>query len=440
MAPRPDMIPLPEVAAEAHETVVGIHRRLTEVSIHVPVRLWDGTTLGPEEPTFRLVLTHPWSLRALALSGTDRAAGESFVRRDVEIEGSLVDALHAIGRVREDLTSGMLRLALARDLLKLPRPPSDRDESLRAARLRGRRHSRDRDGAAVRFHYDLSDDVYGRFLDEQMVYSCAVFAEGDHDDPAEHPEELETAQRRKLDLVCRKLRLQPGDHLLDVGCGWGSLVLHAAQRYDVRATGITLSESQHVRANERIREAGLEDQVEVLLEDYRDIEGTYDAVASVGMFEHVGTNRMQGYFDRMYELTADGGRFLNHAITTGRRGEIRDLGKDKGSFIGTYVFPDGALAPTATAVEMAEASGFEVVDVEQLRPHYALTLRHWLHRFESRLGEIEREVGDEVARTWRLYLAGSVVGFESRDLGVVQTLCSKDAVLPRGRAWMSPEP
>jgi cyclopropane-fatty-acyl-phospholipid synthase len=291
----------------------------------------------------------------------------------------------------------------------------------------------------VRLHYDIGNDFYRTFLDEQLVYSCAYFHPDDPEEPGADPSALDRAQVRKLDLVCRKLRLRPGERFLDIGCGWGSLVLHAARHYGVRAVGITLAHEQATLARERVAAAGMSKQVDIRLVDYRELGGTFDAVASVGMFEHVGPNRFETYFRTAWERTAQGGRFLNHAITSGERNEVRDLAADPGNFVGAYVFPDGALAPAHVAVRLVEQTGFELLDVQQLRPHYARTLRHWVHNLQRNAQEARRLAGERTYRTWLAYMSGSVVGFETNDLGVVQVLGVKgDAALPLGRGWMEP--
>jgi cyclopropane-fatty-acyl-phospholipid synthase len=329
------------------------------------------------------------------------------------------------------------RASLLWDVLMLS-PPPDLGAGPRA-RLHGVVHSRDRDARAVSFHYDVGNDFYRLFLDAELVYSCGYFHPDDPSNPAEGPAALDRAQVRKLELVCRKLRLRPGNRLLDIGCGWGSLVLHAARQHGVHATGITLSEEQAALAGERVRRAGLGERVEIRVEDYRDVAGSFDAVASIGMFEHVGERRFGAYFGHVRQLLRPGGRFLNHAITTGRRSTITDLAADDGSFVGSYVFPDGCLAPAHIAVEHVERAGFELIDVQQLRPHYARTLRHWLHNLEANAGEARAVVGETIYRIWRAYMAGSVVGFETGDLGVVQILGTAGrGDLPLGRAWMEP--
>lgn len=419
--------------------LMSIHRRLARSGHDLPVRAWDGTELGPADRGYRLVLNRPSALREMLVPPTDLQVGEAYLADAFEIEGSMVEAIRAVARLREGLTAWDMT-ALSAHVLQLPGSRIDADGQ--RVRLRGRRHSKARDRAAVRHHYDVDVDFYRLFLDEELVYSCAYFLEDDEDlsaPPDPMGSALETAQARKLEVICRKLGLQPGMRLLDIGCGWGSLVLHAARHHGVGAVGITLSPRQAEVADKRIAEADLGDRVEVRVEDYRDVTGQFDAVASVGMVEHVGTDRLATYFARAHELTAPGGRFLNHGITTGRRREPRDLSRGRGAgFVGRYVFPDGALVPASTAVTHMEDAGFELLDVEQLRPNYARTLQHWTARLEHRRGEAVAVAGEETFRIWRAYMAGSVVGFESGDLGIVQTLGQRGGTPPVGRPWGAP--
>lgn len=276
----------------------------------------------------------------------------------------------------------------------------------------GRRHSKARDRRAVTYHYDVPGEFYALWLDQRMVYSCAYFATPDED--------LDAAQERKLDLICRKLRLRRGEKLLDIGCGWGRLIIHAARRYGVEALGITLSEPQAELANERIRRAGLEDRCRVEVRDYREIEdwGAYDKLVSVGMFKHVGEARLAVYFSRAYRLLRPGGVFLNHGIsrnpgTPERRGP---------TFISRHVFPDGELVPIGTTLSAAEGRGFEVRDVESPREHYVLTLGHWVRRLEDNAEEARRIVDETTYRVWRLYMSGSAHGFRTGRINVYQAL------------------
>jgi cyclopropane-fatty-acyl-phospholipid synthase len=285
--------------------------------------------------------------------------------------------------------------------------------------MRGSLHSPARDRHAIQHHYDIGNGFYSLFLDPAHVYSCAYFLDGD--------ESLAVAQRRKLDLVCRKLGLQQGDRFLDVGCGWGALVVHAAERYGVHATGVTLSSEQAEYARKLVKERGLDDQVEILEADYRELRGQFDAVASIGMFEHVGKAQLGTYFGVLADLLEPGGALLNHGIST----RDRLPGSRKASFVRTYVFPDGELLPIDTVLGAAEGAGFEMRDSESLRTHYGLTLRHWVANLEAHRAEAVDLVGELTYRIWRLYMAGSAVAFESGAISVYQMLLAKP-----DRPWM----
>jgi len=312
----------------------------------------------------------------------------------------------------------------------------------RAARVLqrfGRQHSRRRDRRAVQFHYDLGNDFFALFLDRRMVYSCAYFeSEGD---------DLDDAQLAKLDYVCRKLRLRPGERFLDVGCGWGSLVMHAAERYGVEAVGITLSEKQAALARERIAAAGLTGTCRVELRDYRTLgrDAPFDKAASIGMVEHVGSRKLPAYFAAVLRALRPGGLFLNHGIVTigGARPKsvltrIMDRVWRRNEFIERYVFPDGVLVPSAAVVESAESAGFELRDVESLREHYTRTLRHWIRRLEQQHDRAVELVGEFTYRVWRLYMSGSAYAFDTGRIGIIQTLLAKQGPggtvsLPRTR-------
>ncbi len=420
---------------EAAEAVVALQQRFAAAGIELPLRLWDGRSVGPDDAGFRLVLHEPWSLRALLVPPTDLQVGETYLRDAVDVEGSMVAAVEGLVRLRDGLT-GAGRRALASLLLRLPRPPR-RERDGRVV-LRGRRHTQRRDAAAVQHHYDAGDELYRRFLDRDLVYSCAYFADADRDAPVTDPTVLDRAQQRKLELVCRKLHLHPGERLLDVGCGWGSLALHAARHHGVAVLGVTLSENQAATARARVAEAGLTDRVSIELCDYRDVTDRFDAIASIGMVEHVGAVQLDRYFAHLHDRLEDGGRLLNHGITTGQRDVVRDLSRDRDSFIARYVFPDGALVPAHRMVQHVERAGFELRDVEQLRPHYARTLRHWVANLEAAYDEVRDAVGERTARVWRAYLAGSAIGFERADLGVIQILATRGgAEVPLDRAHLA---
>jgi cyclopropane-fatty-acyl-phospholipid synthase len=285
----------------------------------------------------------------------------------------------------------------------------------------------ERDREAVRYHYNVSNDFFRLFLGPTMVYSCAYFEREDAT--------LDEAQTAKLDLVCRKLRLRPGERFLDIGCGWGSLVMHAARHYGVQATGITLSEKQAELAQRRIKEAGLEDRARVEIADYRELRGSFDKIASVGMVEHVGAAKLPAYFASAHRILAPGGVFLNHGITA--VGETTS--PRRRTFIAKYVFPDGELVPIERMLAEAERAGFETRDVEDLREHYARTLRHWVRNLESRRDEALRHVSEETFRVWRLYMSGSAGSFAAGRIRIYQSLLSKplpngDSRLPLTRA------
>lgn len=416
--------------ATAREHVLALHRLLSRRGgVDLPIRLWDGEDVGIGP--FRLVLRHPWSLRAMMIPMTDLNAGEAYLRDDIDIKGDMIAALHAIARLRQRIT-WRDRLNAGHHLLALPKPPETLTSAGRIGSLLGHSHSRQRDEAAVRFHYDLGNDFFAQYLDDDWVYSCAYF-----DDPQM---QLEIAQRRKLDTVARKLALEPGQRVLDVGCGWGSFVLHAAQRFGVEAVGVTLSTRQASLARERVAAAGLQDRVEIRLTDYRDVSDAFDAIASVGMVEHVGARNLPAYFSHLSDLLVDGGRLLNHGITTGRRMAVRDLAPDnRESFVANYVFPDGSLSPAWQTVRDVEMAGLELIDVQQLRRHYALTLREWVRRLEAKHDAAVAVASESAYRTWRAYMSASVVGFETNDLGVVQVLAVKGSdALPLDRSYMAP--
>jgi len=381
------------------------------------VRLWDGSTLEeePGEPRrFTMVLKHPGALRALFRSPSELSLGEAYLYDDFDIEGDIGSAFALADHLVHEQRGMAERLRFARQLLALP--SQDRTRAVRPAnRLSGLRHSRSRDRLAVTYHYDMSNAFYSLWLDDRMIYSCAYFASPGED--------LDAAQERKLDYICRKLRLRSGERLLDIGCGWGGLVLHAALRYGVEALGITLSRPQAELANERIRRASVAGRCRVEVSDYRDVDGSeiFDKLVSVGMFEHVGESRLAEYFGRAFRLLRPGGVFLNHGIA--RNPAFPPVPGP--SFTDHYVFPDGELVPLSASLRAAEAKGFEVRDVENLREHYVLTLRHWVQRLEARREEACRAVGEMAYRLWRVYMAGAAHKFRMCRNSVYQVLLVK---------------
>ncbi len=341
--------------------------------------------------------------------------GEAFVDGRIEVHGDMLDVL-----------------AMAEKLASAGGAPV----SARVAAAFGK-HSPKQDRAAIGYHYDVGNDFYRLWLDERMIYSCAYFPNGN--------ETIEAAQLAKLDHICRKLRLTAGERLLDIGCGWGGLVIHAAQRYGVRATGITLSESQHALARERVAQLGLSDRVDILLLDYREVvdrfgAGAFDKISSIGMFEHVGIRNLPQYFDVAKRALRERGLFLNHGITASDI-ENRPIGSGVGDFIAKYVFPHGELPHLHVAVREMSAQGFEVFDVESLRPHYAKTLEFWSRRLEARLGEAAQMIDARRLRIWRVYLAGCAHGFAQGWMNIYQLLASKQTdagltELPLSRRWI----
>jgi len=379
------------------------------------VRLWDGTTweAEPGQPArFTLVLQHPGALRMMFLPPNELTLGEAYIYNDFDIEGDI----HAIYPLADHFIQGpwgkMEQMRYGKRLLSLPK--SSHTASL-AANLRGTRHSKDRDRQAIIYHYNRSNDFYALWLDSRMVYSCAYFAAPGDD--------LDAAQERKLDYLCRKLRLRPEERLLDIGCGWGGLVIYAAQHYGVEAYGITLSQPQAELAQQRIQEAGLTGRCRVEVRDYREVNeaNAFDKIVSVGMFEHVGEALLPTYFQQAWHLLRPGGVFLNHGIASNATLPVQG----GPGFTSTYVFPDGELVPISTTLRAAEKSGFEVRDVESLREHYALTLRHWVNRLEEHAEEARRLTDDVTYRIWRLYMSGAEYGFQMNQSNIYQTLLAK---------------
>lgn len=392
-----------------------IYRQLTKLSASPPPRLrfWDGSELGPPDAPATLVLRHPGAFRSMLIPPNDLSAGEAYVFDDIDIRGDIFAMLEFAAGLDQSARS---RLSAIRALGMAFRLPDDVRRAPERSRFEGRAHSKRRDRETVRYHYDTGNEFFHTFLDERMVYSCAHFL-----DPAES---LDTAQERKLDLICRKLELSEGQRFLDVGCGWGGLVIHAAARYGVHATGVTLSPEQAQLARIRVKEMHLEDQVEILEQDYRDVTGEFDAIASVGMFEHVGGTQLATYFEKLRSLLAPGGQMLNHGITN----RNRDLKRRRSdSFVGRYVFPDGDLRPIEESIEIAERAGFELRDVEAMRMSYALTLRHWVRRLESNRNVAVEYSSERTYRVWRVYMAGSAIAFEQGAIGLYQLLLSDPA-------------
>lgn len=381
------------------------------------LRFWDGSEIGPGEegacPDV-IVLNDKRALTYAATRPDQLGIARAFVAGDLELDGSIERVMAAGARLygfdftlQDKLEAA--RLAAGLGAIKIPPPKPPESE----AKPKGRLHSLRRDSESIQHHYDVSNTFYRQILGPSMVYSCAYFASPD--------DTLEEAQERKLDVVCQKLRLEPGDRLLDIGCGWGSMAMHAAANYGVDVVGVTLSPAQAEMARQRIAEAGLEDRCEIRVQDYREVsDGPYDKICSIGMFEHTGSD-IDSYFTETARLGRPGGLALHHGICRQHSDE-----ESPNTFITHYVFPDGELHRVARVIAGLERSNQELRDVENLREHYALTLRHWVANLEADRAGAVAEVGAERERVWRLYMTASFLAFERGDIGVNQLL----AVIP----------
>jgi len=370
--------------------------------------LYRGRFAGPAG---EIVIARPLRLLLRLLTRGDIGFAESYMEGDWETP-DLPGLLDVLQLNEEHLGAGPKGLRWSRRLDRLTH------------RLRDNRPGMSRRNIAR--HYDLGNDFYRLWLDEGMVYSCAYFENGDED--------LATAQRKKLDHILTKIRLQPGQRLLDIGCGWGALVLRAAQHFGAHCVGVTLSRNQFEAATERVRAAGLADRIEIRLQDYRDVQGRFDRITSVGMFEHVGRRNLPMYFAHMRELLADDGLALNHGITS-TDADVGATALGGGAFIDRYVFPDGELPHLSLALEAMQRGGLEVLDVEGLRRHYVRTLQLWLERFEGCVPEIRALVGEERFRIWRVYLAGCAYAFEHDDVSIFQVVCRRAGQGAASLAW-----
>ncbi len=377
-----------------------VERRLRGQGLPLAVELWNGKTVHPPEPAkVKLRVRTPRALFSLAKPNMGKLAAQ-YVEQEIDLEGN------------------------SRDIIKLGEAlcnAADAIESRSGIDLKWWRHSRKADRRAISYHYDVSNDFYALWLDRRRVYSCAYFrTPGDS---------LDQAQEQKLDHICRKLLLQPEERFLDIGCGWGGLILWAAENYGVRATGITLSRNQHDYVQQAIRERGLEKRVEVRLMDYRDLPESlpFDKIASVGMFEHVGRKNLPLYFAKIFRLLRPGGLVMNHGITSTAL-DTEGLGSGISDFIDRYVFPDGELTHVAKVIEAMAQHKLECLDSECLRPHYARTLWHWVERLETQQAEARRLVGEDRFRIWQIYMAGSAHAFERGWLSLYQLLAAKPHV------------
>jgi len=398
----------------------------------IAIECYDGSRVGPIDPPATVRINSPAGVQRIVTGRANELAfARAYVAGEIDIEGDIFAVLELRERFDQPpLSLSVLRNAAAaigisnvRSLSRL-RPPDPPPEEVK---LHGRLHGKSRDAAAISAHYDVSNAFYELFLGPSMTYSCALF---EHEDDS-----LDRAQWSKYDLICRKLDLREGKRLLDIGCGWGGMVLHAARTYGVHAVGVTISREQFEYARKRIVDAGLSDRVEIRLEDYRDVhDGPYDAISSIGMFEHVGKRRLATYMSQAMRLLTPRGRFLNHAIT---RPLVSEPGIIPGGFVSRYVFPDGELLELGEIVTGMHEAGFEVRHSETLREHYDRTLRHWVANLEARWDEAVAEVGVARARIWRLYMAGSALAFAIDEIQVHQVLAVR---LDGGKSGMPLRP
>jgi cyclopropane-fatty-acyl-phospholipid synthase len=410
----------------------------TAAQLPLAVRWWDGSEVRYGDPAATIVVRSPHALRRLLYQPNELGLSRAFVAGEVDVEGdifSLLDPPPQAADLRRRV--GVRRaIALWRAAVRLnavgrpiPAPPEE-------ARLAGGLHSRRRDAQAISHHYDVGNDFYRLVLGQTLTYSCGFWPRAETT--------LDAAQDAKHDLICRKLGLRPGTRLLDVGCGWGSLAIHAARRYGVTALGVTLSHEQERLARERVAAAGVADRVEIRRQDYRALhDASFDAISSVGMFEHVGAAQTREYFERLRALLAPAGRLLNHAIS--RPSGKGDTAIRQKSFMARYVFPDGELLEVGAVVSAMQNAGLEVRDVESLREHYARTLRAWVANLEHRRDEAEQLVGDARTRIWLLYMAASAVAFERNRLSIHQVLAVRPGSdgasrMPATRDWLAPRP
>jgi len=403
---KPDR-PAAEVIAALLEAHAGLDLRL---------RAWDGSEAGPEKAPV-VVIRSARALQRIAWRPGELGLARAYISGDLDIEGDLTDGLRQVwGALRDTPKRGIARVptlraawaaAKAAAQLKILGPPPEPPSC--ELRVRGRLHSRARDQAVIAGHYDLTAAFYQLILDPSMAYSCAYWTKSG--------QTLADAQRAKLELICRKLGLEPGQRLLDMGCGWGSLTLHAATEHRVQVTGVTLSREQGCYVRQRARGLGLGDRAEVRIQDYRDpLEDRYDAVASVEMGEHVGAAQYPRFCAALHARLRPGGRLLIQQMSRGARAP------GGGPFIESYIAPDMDMRPVGDTVRLIENAGFEVIGVEAMRDHYVRTIRAWLDNFEQNLPAVEAILSAEQVRVWRLYLAGGALAFEEGRMGVDQIL------------------
>ena len=421
----------------ANQATVILTRLFKHSNICISIRLWNGTAflIGNVPPTqltpaFTLVINSPSVIRLLVFNNSPMLLAESYFNGAIDIEGDFFVAimLKEFNLTRIAWREKLITIFKAISLPKQNKPHNQNQStnnehfiSNKALRFGSQliAHTKTENHAAIAFHYDVSNAFYALWLDKSMVYSCAYFENVN--------DTLEQAQFAKLDLICKKLMLKADDYFLDIGCGWGALVLHAAKYYGVTAHGVTLSQQQLTLARQRIAQAGLQNKVTVDLCDYRDIKNDryFDKIASVGMFEHVGLKNLPVYFAKVNQLLKPGGLFLNHGITHDVEGWQKTLSTE---FINRYIFPDGQLDTVSNISREMERAKFEIADCESLRVHYALTLRQWVARLELHHVAILKTVNESTYRIWRLYMAASALEFEGGELGIYQLLATKRSV------------
>jgi cyclopropane-fatty-acyl-phospholipid synthase len=378
----------------------------SQMKLPLRVELWNGQKFDFSNEAPRVTIRLPQASAArYLLTPSLSNLGTAYVEGAIEVRGAARDMINVVN-------------ALARSTLKT-------DGKL-ARIARTFRHDRKKDAEAIRYHYDVSNEFYQQFLDPNMVYSCAYFENGDED--------LETAQLKKIDHILSKIRLQPGQTLLDIGCGWGALVIRAAQKFGAKCVGITLSENQYALATERVKAAGLEDRIEIRLQDYRDVRGSFDRITSVGMFEHVGLRHLPDYFGIINRLLAEDGVCMNHGITSTDpdNGETPYGG---GEFIEKYVFPHGELAHIGQVLKAMQQGNLEAFDVENLRRHYAKTCAIWTDNFEAQADKVKELGGEKRFRIWHVYLAGCSYAFDQDWISLYQIVCGKAGRHPRALPW-----
>ncbi|CAG8998521.1 MAG: hypothetical protein CENE_00472 [Candidatus Celerinatantimonas neptuna] len=384
-----------------------VERIAANQELPMGIHLWNGKQIDlSSDPKVIVDVPSVTSLRHL-LHPTLDSLGEAYVEGKLQIQGGVTDIINIASQLVE----------------------SSSEKALSHSKIKRFRHSRKIDSKSISYHYDVSNDFYREWLDKNMVYSCGYFHSLD--------DTLDQAQEQKIDHILTKINLQPGQKLLDVGCGWGALIIRAAQKFGAKATGVTISEQQYEEAKKRIKAAGLEDCCEVKMQDYRDVSGQFDRITSVGMFEHVGLNHLKEYFSKLNSLLADDGIIMNHGITSSDP-DSGGAPAGGGEFINKYVFPNGELPHISLVLHEMGACGLEPTDIENLRRHYAVTLEHWAARFEAKSEKLKTMVDDKHYRIWRVYLAGCAHAFHQDWVALHQVVATKSGrySLPLTRDYM----